>query len=706
MVRHSGLQWMLCAFALAHLAGVYALRAFPVAIVFEVVLGVTAVGGLAWRVAQLRGGKHVATRTDVTLAILALQVAFALVQASGDRHSTLYPMVYILAAFFAVAPWPRHVSLWLVLVAVTQNVLRYLFAHALPDEWGVLIVQVGFIGVFAILYHLILAARLGASRAAETHAVTERIRAAEEAARSLRLAVTDRSPDPGGTEDDQARRFLLGAILEVERSVGSLLESAHLALSGHALALYWLSPDEATIFLRDGRCAAGLLAAGPLPSGDGILGSVLRHASPVRQVGKLPGVNWYQRSVSLRSVVAVPVIERAADGSGCVRGVLVADRLEPEPYEEKDILFLSEVASQISRAVEAERLVGELHRARDAQDRLQRAGDQLNLAVSVEEVTRTAVKLAQEMISSLDLVAVTRVEEGLVGRTHVVAAAEGERASQVYGLVYDDNDGLVANVVRDDAPLPAKPPALLDRVRLFDMKIGGVGSLRVLPLRAGGHVLGTLVASSRHRGVIENEERRRLEALAVLIAGALARAQALEEAAKLAHTDVLTGLVNRRQLDVLGELLFLEAAQTNKPLSAIVFDLDYFRRVNDGHGRAVGDAVLLRIAGLLRQEGHDGDVLARYGGEEFVVLLPGTDIEGASLFAERLRVNIEATSFSCPGGSLRLTASFGVATAPADGDSVTALFASADDALFVAKEGGRNRVIRARPVAERNPVAS
>ena len=79
-------------------------------------------------------------------------------------------------------------------------------------------------------------------------------------------------------------------------------------------------------------------------------------ASPLRQAGRIAGVNWYGRDVSVRAVVAVPVIERALDGTGFVRGVLLADRLDPESFTERDVVFLEELATQIARAAEAERL--------------------------------------------------------------------------------------------------------------------------------------------------------------------------------------------------------------------------------------------------------------------------------------------------------------------------------------------------------------
>jgi diguanylate cyclase (GGDEF)-like protein len=273
-----------------------------------------------------------------------------------------------------------------------------------------------------------------------------------------------------------------------------------------------------------------------------------------------------------------------------------------------------------------------------------------------------------------------------------VAAAEGARAREVDGLVYDDNDGLVAQVVRVGAPLPPKAPALLERVKVFDLKLRAIGSLRVMPLMAGGKVIGTLVASSAHRNVLEGEARRRIDALSVLTAGALDRAIALDQVSQLATTDGLTGIANRRQLDHTGDRIVKEAARYQRPVAAIMTDVDYFKRVNDGYGHVAGDDVLKGLASILREEARASDLVGRYGGEEFMVLLPNTDAEGARLFAERLRARLEAAEFATQGGLLRVTASFGVSTVNPGSGTLADLIANADAALYRAKESGRNRV--------------
>jgi diguanylate cyclase (GGDEF)-like protein len=190
--------------------------------------------------------------------------------------------------------------------------------------------------------------------------------------------------------------------------------------------------------------------------------------------------------------------------------------------------------------------------------------------------------------------------------------------------------------------------------------------------------------------------------LAVLVVAAVVRTLAarrerlLDRLAGEARVDPLTGLLNRRGLEERMEAEMSRAEREDTPLGAVVFDLDRFKHVNDAHGHEIGDRVLVWLGALLKEEARGVDVAARIGGEEFVVLLPGADDEAAHVFAERVRHAVERSAGD--GGrarmglsaELRLTVSAGVASAvaPVDGP---ALLAAADQALYAAKRGGRNR---------------
>jgi two-component system cell cycle response regulator len=163
----------------------------------------------------------------------------------------------------------------------------------------------------------------------------------------------------------------------------------------------------------------------------------------------------------------------------------------------------------------------------------------------------------------------------------------------------------------------------------------------------------------------------------------------------MSQTDGLTGLDNRRHLNERIEEMFQHAQRLNEPFSCVMCDLDKFKSVNDTYGHQAGDEVLKQLAAILKDEAREIDRVGRYGGEEFMLLLPGTVLDAAVTFAERVRKRIEGHTFTFDGGTLTRTASFGVSGWPHPAiDQCDGLVRAADDALYVAKETGRNRVIR------------
>lgn len=156
-----------------------------------------------------------------------------------------------------------------------------------------------------------------------------------------------------------------------------------------------------------------------------------------------------------------------------------------------------------------------------------------------------------------------------------------------------------------------------------------------------------------------------------------------------ASRDPLTGLANRAELETQLEQSLKKFKKGGAPFSALFLDVDFFKRVNDNYGHAVGDEVLIGLAKLLRQECYSGELLARYGGEEFVVICPETDLPAARRRAERLRLAI-SQSILCSDPDARVTASFGAAAVEPN-DTIESLLLRADKALYRAKKTGRNR---------------
>lgn len=171
-----------------------------------------------------------------------------------------------------------------------------------------------------------------------------------------------------------------------------------------------------------------------------------------------------------------------------------------------------------------------------------------------------------------------------------------------------------------------------------------------------------------------------------------------ERLARLASTDALTGLLNRRAFQDALRRDLARASRSGDPLGVVIADVDHFKRVNDTHGHPAGDEVLRVFAQIFRDSVREGDVAARWGGEEFALVLPATDVAGAAVVAERIRGRLEQATIPVGACSVRVTASFGVAALRAGpGDlPIDELVRRADEALYEAKHAGRNQVVRAR----------
>ncbi|GGC11975.1 GGDEF domain-containing protein [Oxalicibacterium flavum] len=167
----------------------------------------------------------------------------------------------------------------------------------------------------------------------------------------------------------------------------------------------------------------------------------------------------------------------------------------------------------------------------------------------------------------------------------------------------------------------------------------------------------------------------------------------------VAGTDTLTGLLNRQAFEMVFHQAMLDSERRGTPLCAILFDLDYFKNVNDAHGHLAGDRVLRDVAGIARGAVRENDIVARWGGEEFLVLLKDCPLQQAIVIAEKLRTRIATHDFALQGSDLLLTTSLGIAEY-AQRESPSDFFSRADRALYQAKEKGRNRIAVSQPPSQ------
>jgi diguanylate cyclase (GGDEF)-like protein/PAS domain S-box-containing protein len=172
-----------------------------------------------------------------------------------------------------------------------------------------------------------------------------------------------------------------------------------------------------------------------------------------------------------------------------------------------------------------------------------------------------------------------------------------------------------------------------------------------------------------------------------------------DEIRRLLTTDQLTGVCNRARFFELGEAELARWKRFRQPLSALMIDIDHFKRINDTDGHAAGDEVLRQVALSLQTALRSIDAVGRLGGEEFAILLPSIDVDGAEMVADRLRRTVAALAPVFDGRSIPVTVSIGCAELSAEMRDLDSLLRAADAALYAAKAGGRNRVVVQRAAA-------
>jgi len=270
----------------------------------------------------------------------------------------------------------------------------------------------------------------------------------------------------------------------------------------------------------------------------------------------------------------------------------------------------------------------------------------------------------------------------------------GGLADEVFTMT-SSNDALAGTyIVSNDQPQTQHKLSRLTRDE-------GILGFACLPLESQARRLGVIYVYRSDRDTFEPSEIELLQTFALLAAQAIDNARLHKVTMEQAIVDPLTGLYNRREFELRLGVEHARAMRYERALSILFADIDHFKQVNDVHGHASGDAVLKELAATLRRHLRANDVPARYGGEEFVVILPEIDGHAAKEIAERLRLAVAAIPFRLPQGQeISLTISIGISCYPACADAPPQLMNCADQALYAAKNSGRNRVVLYREMPD------
>jgi diguanylate cyclase (GGDEF)-like protein len=375
-------------------------------------------------------------------------------------------------------------------------------------------------------------------------------------------------------------------------------------------------------------------------------------------------------------------------------GILSLDSLEVNRYTENQANLVSAFAAQVAVALENVRLYESAVQSAKRFSALYKLGQRISLNLQPTELFQAIYDATNELMSS-DSFFISLYDEEKKRIDDVYFIDNGilqERSSRPFGK------NIFSQVITEDQTLMFnsfnKDMLKQNEGFLFndDIRKTPVQSMIVVPLRIGNQAKGVISTQSYQANAYTKHDRETLEMLATQSVIALENSRLFNEIQKMAMTDSLTNIYNRRKFFELADLEFDRARRYQHSLSLIMMDIDLFKIVNDTFGHAAGDLVLKHIAKLYLGSTRTVDTFARYGGEEFVILLPETAAIEAYHTAERLRLLIARSPFLFGENAINITISFGVVEMDASCKNMEELLDRSDQALYFSKNNGRNQV--------------
>jgi diguanylate cyclase (GGDEF)-like protein len=413
----------------------------------------------------------------------------------------------------------------------------------------------------------------------------------------------------------------------------------------------------------------------------GLTGAAARLKRPIYAPDVSKDARYLAKVAETRSELAIPLMVRDQ-----VVGVLDLQSEQLDYFDAGMIDLLTLFSTQASMALENARLYSLERRRADQLEAINAVARQTTAVLDLDELLTVVCHLLLEWFR-VDHVAVLMVE----GETLRLRAHEGRLTpSFPTGAMLSPGAGLAAVALSSGRSL------LENNVSAVNGYVTGFAETQseiCVPLIFFGEKMGVLALDAARKNAFDAEDLQPLESVADICAAAIQNANNFDRMKQLAYVDGLTGIHNRRffEMRIMEELE--RAGRFHGRMSAIMVDIDHFKKLNDEFGHLLGDEILRSVSSILKQQLRKMDMVCRYGGDEFAILVPETTGENAMRVAEKLRRHIETHPF--PGVPRPVTISCGVADYPTHGVTRDEVVAAADNALYTAKQAGRNRVASA-----------
>ena len=414
-----------------------------------------------------------------------------------------------------------------------------------------------------------------------------------------------------------------------------------------------------------------------LSLGQGLSGAAALKKQPVYAPDVAKDPRYFCSSKSTCSELAIPLMVRDE-----VVGVLdcQSDRVNHFDHETIDLLTL--FSTQASIALQNAHLYSlEQERARQLQA-INAIAKETTGVLDLEELLGRVCEQIQSVFRVAHVSLFLREDHDLVLRAHRGTLTPGIPQGGRFPATTEPWAGILAsNSITVEADL-----SKTQSTKLFAES----ASRMCIPLVSFGQTLGILALDSERRNAFRDGDLQSLESVADICATAIQNAHYVERVKQLAYLDGLTGIFNRRYLEMRIMEEIERARRYGTGMAVIMADIDKFKQLNDEFGHVLGDEVLRQVSSLFHQQVRKIDVVCRYGGEEFSILLTQANAEQAMLIAEKLRKMVASWQF--PGVPSTVTISAGTAAYPEHGTTRDELVKAADAALYAAKQAGRNRV--------------
>jgi diguanylate cyclase (GGDEF)-like protein len=645
---------------------------------------------------------HAFSKTSRALFLLGTVIGFNLLaQSTGGEQSPLLFGVFLL---MGIAAWEGEAlfGYWVALVFIFLEAF-YLRKEDAPQglslylRWAAYLVSAFFL-----------------TRVVKTRKEKEQLNHRLEALKSDAIQLASEAepssfniPKDKLLMEENRLSARVGTVMELEENLSRQLALFQKSLSLHTAVFFLLTHVQEKMVLRlraFSSISDSIASDVTLQAGETLVGlsakegrRVLLNDIALESARALP---YYLKPNSIGSFLAQPIYLKnihpgttTAEESELV-GVLVLDHEKVNCFNEKELALIEQFGSMLADTVQNARIMHFSRTKTRNLHALYEVSKSFSTLLDVDRVMETALNTAAD-ICNCDS-SYLAIAEGNDKKFHVRAWRGPSRGMEKPEYLEDE---LAAWVWENKKPIRYTRGQKDKSLNSFSRKEGMLGSTQsflMLPLLVGQDILGVIRLNSTKPDTYQEYDQDVLSTLANQTAMVLENALMVRQIHDMAIRDGLTGLYNHRYFQEKLAEEIIKAERYNKDLSLALLDVDHFKKFNDSYGHQEGDKVLRSVSEVIQATVRDKiDTVARYGGEEFAVIVPESDGNVGKDLVERIRKNVEGYLFENNGKSLyRVTVSIGIASYPFDARDQKVLIQLADQALYEAKNSGRNCVRR------------